>query len=188
MPVTEGTKEGQINADGAVITSKTRDMVNDGDGTELIMRADGTYGYVENNGLPGLVHLNPGDVVFSAEQTRQIERNKYVELGKRYDGGNYTGATVAASSNKKSSSKSTSTAKKAAETAQSISEATEASNELDEKLEEIDKKEHLEALKKSIEEVEQAIDNVNAKIETFQTLLDLSDEDDYASQLTHIQT
>lgn len=186
VPVTEGTKEGQINADGAVITSKTRDMVNDGDGTELIMRADGTYGYVENNGLPGLVHLNPGDVVFSAEQTRQIEQNRYVELGKRYAGGSgiafWTPPTTTSSA--QSSSKSTSTAKKAAETTQSISEATEAANDLDEKLEEIDKKEHLEALKKSIEEVEQAIDNVNAKIETFQTLLDLSDEDDYASQLT----
>ena len=185
VPVTEGTKEGQINADGAVITSKTRDMVNDGDGTELIMRADGTYGYVENNGLPGLVHLNPGDVVFSAEQTRKIEQNRYVELGKRYASGSTSSWTPpTTTSSAQSSSKSTSTAKKAAETTQSISEATEAANELNEKLEEIDKKEHLEALKKSIEEVEQAIDNVNAKIETFQTLLDLSDEDDYASQLT----
>lgn len=162
-PQNSASTEGDREANGGIINSKDKYLVNDGKkrGTELIMRADGTYGYVENNGLPGIVHLNKDDVVFNEDDTEKIRNNRYINLGKRFASGRLPKSTGI----------------------KTLSQSSKSSSGSDNKTDSKAENKNLDHLKKSIQDTEAELDRLSSKIDAFQNLLDMSDDTAFEDKL-----
>ena len=118
-------------------------------GEELVQSGDRAY-LVGTNG-PEITHLNEGDIVYTAEQTKKIKRGSTVIRGvvPAYAGGRFNtnkGYTSVLPDNKSSNSTSTSTSTKT--TTQQIRDAANATANLEEQLEETLKK-----MKESIDDM-----------------------------------
>lgn len=118
-------------------------------GEELVQSGDRAY-LVGTNG-PEITHLNEGDIVYTAEQTKKIKRGSTVIRGvvPAYAGGRFNthkGYTSVLPDNKSSNSTSTSTSTKT--TTKQIKDAANATANLEEKLEETLKK-----MKESIDDM-----------------------------------
>ncbi len=118
-------------------------------GEELVQSGDRAY-LVGTNG-PEITHLNEGDIVYTAEQTKKIKRGSTVIRGvvPAYAGGRFNthkGYTSVLPDNKSSNSTSTSTSTKT--TTQQIKDAANATANLEEQLEETLKK-----MKESIDDM-----------------------------------
>ncbi len=118
-------------------------------GEELVQSGDRAY-LVGTNG-PEITHLNEGDIVYTAEQTKKIKRGSTIIRGvvPAYAGGRFNthkGYTSVLPDNKSSNSTSTSTSTKT--TTQQIKDAANATANLEEQLEETLKK-----MKESIDDM-----------------------------------
>lgn len=119
------------------------------EGEELVQSGNRAY-LVGTNG-PEITHLNEGDIVYTAEQTKRIKRGSTVIRGvvPAYAGGRFNthkGYTSVLPDNKSSNSTSTSTSTKT--TTQQIKDAANATANLEEQLEETLKK-----MKESIDDM-----------------------------------
>jgi len=120
-------------------------------GEELVQSGDRAY-LVGTNG-PEITHLNEGDIVYTAEQTKKIKRGSTVIRGvvPAYAGGRFNthkGYTSVLPDNKSSNSTSTSTSTSTKTTTQQIKDAANATANLEEQLEETLKK-----MKESIDDM-----------------------------------
>lgn len=118
-------------------------------GEELVQSGDRAY-LVGTNG-PEITHLNEGDIVYTAEQTKKIKRGSTIIRGvvPAYAGGRFNthkGYTSVLPDNKSSNSTSTSTSTKT--TTKQIKDAADATANLEEQLEETLKK-----MKESIDDM-----------------------------------
>jgi hypothetical protein len=128
-------------------------------GEELVQSGDRAY-LVGTNG-PEITHLNEGDIVYTAEQTKKIKRGSTVIRGvvPAYAGGRFNthkGYTSVLPDNKSSNSTSTSTSTSTKTTTQQIKDAANATANLEEQLE--------ETLKKMKESIDDMIGNFEHQI------------------------
>ena len=167
---------------GGKITRRQNILVNDGvgnnSGVELIRKRDGSFGYVESGGMPGIVTLDPGDEIFSAADTREMTAASYVSLGQKSCAGGTSGNIPSDAGHK--APRETVFNSGGDRNRKSSKDA----KELAETLAELAKREHLEKLKKAIEDVSLELENLNGQISDFETLISLSDEDDFSTRLS----
>lgn len=129
------------------------------EGEELVQSGNRAY-LVGTNG-PEITHLNEGDIVYTAEQTKKIKRGSTVIRGvvPAYAGGRFNthkGYTSVLPDNKSSNSTSTSTSTSTKTTTQQIKDAANATANLEEQLE--------ETLKKMKESIDDMIGNFEHQI------------------------